>query len=193
MNRKLKMCELRLEGDSIRNVARKTGVSPQTVSVFLKGFPTNPRHLGYPYLPMSAMLKVCGDFLHGMPVRAIASKRGFHEKQIWAILWYISARRPAVIKKTIYPSLTAWMQKNLFTVGRMADELDVSSSTFGNILAGRTHMPYELALQIKNMTGLSLSELFQPEVATGTHTQSRVDPVLPPEKRKKLQEVTKSQ
>ncbi len=82
------------------------------------------------------------------------------EPEVLEIFSYIAEKKPIAIRNSQYPALTDWMNLNGYTVQSFAVLLDIPASKLSRIINGRTHLRYETAMQIKDITGLPLRKIY---------------------------------
>lgn len=104
------------------------------------------------------------------------------EYEILDIFSYLVERRPSAIHNSMYPALTNWIRLNGYSLRGFALELGIAPSRFARVCNGKTHMSYEMAVKIRDFTGLSFSSIYS-TVREAEKTESTFK--APPAKLKK--------
>lgn len=152
---------MRLDGANISTIAEQIGCSYQTICNFLKKIPKVDRPVRkHPSQSNKRLMAICADYLAGASIGTLAKTYRLSEQEIAEILSYIAERKPIPVRNTRYPAVTDWMNLNGYTVASFAALLDISPSKFIRIINGRSHMRYELASKIRDVTGLPFQKIF---------------------------------
>lgn len=158
---KLTVCRMRLNGSNISSIAEELGCSYQTICNFLKKLPRVDRQIrSHPNRSNKKLMAVCADYLAGASIGSLAKTYRMSEPEVLEIFSYIAEKKPIAIRNSQYPALTDWMNLNGYTVQSFAVLLDIPASKLSRIINGRTHLRYETAMQIKDITGLPLRKIY---------------------------------
>ena len=163
MTTKLAVCDMRLDGASVYEIAMRFQVTPQSIHNFVSTFPYEAKRFINPNCGKDMMINVCQDYIKGSSVEEISENFGLTDSEINAIFNCISRRKSVRLKNTLYPVLTDWMRDNGWTVKDLAGVIGMSPQKLGAIISGKNKggMPYDLAKQIQKITGLSFSDIFK--------------------------------
>lgn len=182
---KLRICRLRLEGGTIDSVARAVGCSRQSVSYFLKSLPKGERSIrGRPRRSNTQLMAICADYLAGASIDAIAQKFEMDADEVKEVFLSITERKATSARNTHYPELSAWMTLNGYTYKMFSEAIGISYSSFASIINGRSHMRYELAVKIRDFTGLPFKKIYHGFIAKEPDVLDSTAPALDPQVRR---------
>ena len=163
MTTKLAVCDMRLDGASVYEVAEEFKVTPQSIHNFVSLFPCEEKLIIKPECGKDVMINACRDFIMGCTIEEIASNYGLTDSDVKAIFSCISKRKSVRVKKSLYPALTDWMRDNGWSVKGLSEIIGVTPSKLSAIIAGKQKnvMPYDMAKKIQDITNLSFAEIYQ--------------------------------
>lgn len=161
---KVEICELRLEGKSMRDIAQIKSCAHQSVHKFLNTLPKKDGRFERPDMDKETFLSICSDYIQGTSIAEISSVRGVSQKSIYAMFYFLNMRKPVGIRKSAYPTITDWMRKNSCTPSDMARRLNMPVSALSQILKGVRHPSFETGLAIRELTGVPFHEMFEEQL-----------------------------
>lgn len=164
---KRKICLLRLDGLSIHEIAEIVGTTYQTVSNYLRKLPKNNEQLitnPYEVMEEKVVHAICTDYIQGRSVAEIANNRGLSLDSVYSVFWFITARKPIAVKKSVYPCISEWMRKNFVSLKNMAEMIGTTPSNLGHVLSGKKHMSKEMVISIRDVTKIPLHVIFEHEI-----------------------------
>lgn len=158
---KLTVCRLRMDGKSVAAIASVIGCSYQSIYNFLRSLPQVQREdHSMPKYDKNRVLELCNDYLAGASVSTLAKVYGMQEREVLDVFSYLAEKRPNRLRHSMYPVLTDWIRMNGYSVKSFAAKLDMTPNRLSRVFSGKGHMRYELAVKIRNFTGLPLSSIY---------------------------------
>ena len=173
----------RLMGNSVAKIAEDLGVSRQYVYNVLDRLPRN-NHLSLaqrtrePALTAVEEYNVVMEYLSRIPatqgykgkfepdgvetaVKETAASMGIDRELIYKTLWRVTSYHPTVFDYPYYSNIERWKKRRLIPMQSFARQTGYSNTRLNAVLKCWEHMPLSMAEKIRDVTGLSLREIYQ--------------------------------
>lgn len=173
----------RLMGNSVAKIAEDIGVSRQYVYNVLDRLPRNDnlslvQRTGEPALTAAEEFNVVMEYLDRIPasqgykgkfepagvdaaVKETAASLGLDRELIYKTLWRVTSYHPAVFDYPYYSNIERWKKRRLIPMQSFARQTGYSNAKLNAVLKCWEHMPLSMAEKIRDVTGLSINEIYQ--------------------------------
>lgn len=160
--RDIYICKQRLQGISIIEISDSLNLSRQCIYNVLKKFPKDTAETPCYAMPYESAVEACDLFLHGQSVPQIAETIGEPENDIYSVFYALTAKRVRTPTNTGkgYPAIIDWLKSHGGSTDILAGICQLQREQLWKMLSGRVFMPYDVAIKIKDYTGLTLNEIY---------------------------------
>lgn len=153
----------RVNGETVRNIAARYGISYQRLYQILTNIPSEPVPDGT-FIPrpnfsnqyMKSMLTLYLNNAKDIEYE----KAGGRKEDAVRIIQFIKQPRREGIDYPAYPAISQWMQKNGHTTTTLAKAIGVDPTLFGHNLLKHTHLRLDTAKKVSDFSGLTLYEIY---------------------------------
>lgn len=167
-NTKIFIMMQRLEGKSLAEIADSIRMSKQGVSKFMSTLPKSDsdEFIKCPDISAKKAEKVFESYFRdpgGEDAFARIAKEVKIPVSVVCDLFYYCRQTKNLLRipNRYYPAVIDWMNRNGYSLDRMAAELSVSRDKLRDILSGHAHMRLEMAESIQKITGISIREIYR--------------------------------
>lgn len=160
----------RLNGESVRRMESSIPLTAQCMSAYLKEVlarivdaPSEPcprPKISQEEIETLAEALVCKKY---KTVKELSDATGINEEIVRQALGFMQKRMINPYRGYKYSTITDWMNLNGVTMSQMAAFMDINSTTLIRALKGEAILGLDRATQIKEITGLSLREIYSTE------------------------------
>lgn len=154
----------RLKSAPIKKMARDLSITPQGIYRFLASLPfeTGDEFVEKPELDDAVIDQIFHLYFRAkaMSLSDIAQTANVSQEEIKQLFRFCLQKKREAKEYPKFPKVTEWLNKNGYTVDRLASEIGESAHKMSTVLLGRYNMSYELGCKICSFTGLTMSELY---------------------------------
>ena len=162
----------RLTGEPVAEISRKTGVSRQYIYNVISRLPKDnaeiPAQQQFPvrleYHLVMEYLQRCSREMAGdeqkMLVREIAADFGLDTDDVYKTLCRLTVRHPSIEHYPFYSNIEKWERDHMVSLQNLVESVGTYRAKMQAILRGWEHMPLNLALRIRDYSGLSITEIY---------------------------------
>lgn len=170
-SKKALIYSVRLQGGTVRECAEAAQCTYQAISLVLKdlkGATTAnlDTEVRKPQFDDETEQTLCMEIAqHNGNLESIFSSTGIDKAEINNAIAYICKRRPHLPKKySIYKAVDDYLQTRLMSVSDLANQIHMPAGRLYRMLRRQIHIDLETALAIRDVTGISLTEIFGEEI-----------------------------
>ena len=158
---------MRIKGSTLQEIADAFGKSKQSISYLFRIFPVPDKETVFPALPSSvtadAAVQMCQLCISGSSVTEITELMDCSEKEVYGVFGFLrfkKDKRKENKNTCYYPNVLKWILDHGVQNKTFSRQLGMSATTLRLMMYGYMYLPLNTAQKIKEITSLSLKEIY---------------------------------
>ncbi len=161
---KVQICLDRMDNLSIREIAKKRGMTFQNVHLILSSLngKGSKKEVHGTELDRDLCKKIFSMHYEGYSHKDISSTLDVDTKEITNLFAFVTTRKSRKLESALYPAIAKWANERDYSLSRLGNECGIAPYRLGRILAGNSNFPMTktAAEKISNLTGIPLKEIY---------------------------------
>ena len=162
----------RLTGEPVSEISKETGVSRQYIYNVISRLPKDNAEIpARPLFPVKLEYHLVMEYLQRcsremtedeqqMLIENISRDYGLDAEPVYKTLCRLTVRHPSIEHYPYYSNIEKWERDHMVSLQNLVESIGTYRAKMRAILRGWEHMPLDLAVRIRDYSGLSITEIY---------------------------------